>query len=616
MDLIKLYKKSTIRVGAIQLIVVLVFLYLILGAFYRQIIQHKHFLQKEHQQSTRRIVMPAVRGKIYDRNGELLVDNRPIFLLELHLSDLKSKFREEYLKRVKFYVKRNESFNRSLLYTKVREDVVNDILKPIGELLNRKLFLSGQVINRHLNQRSLLPFVLINELTLEEYDKLINYLPVNSPVNIRASSTRYYPNGRLACHVLGYTVLEDSKLQYDDHIQTFSIRQQNGKSGVEKSANDILKGENGMEMWLVAPSGEKRNLEKKIETKNGKNITLSIDKNLQSFAENALKWYTGAAVAMDTRTGEVLLMASSPNYDPNLLYPTISQPIFNEISNRSAWLNQAIQCVFPPGSVFKVLSAVAFLKSPEFDPSEKIICTGRYFNGRRKLRCNNHPHGEEIDLHLALGKSCNVYIFDRASKIGGQRISEEAKRYGLNRKTMIELPFESNGMIIPDAVWKKQNNLAGWCKGDTLNLSIGQGYVLTTPLNICSFTASLAKNRLVTKPTIFKSDKTINEQDSEYLPREVYQYVIDAMTDCVKFYTGKRAKIDGIEIAGKTGSAQFKENGKKRNIAWFTCFAPVENPEIAVTVMIREDRDGLNYHGGSQAAPVACKILKKYFNLD
>ncbi len=619
MDLIKLYKKNTIRIGAIQVVTAVVFIYLLLGIFYRQIIQYDYFSQRGRQQCVRRIIIPAIRGNIYDRNGKLLVGNRPLFSLELYLNELKDNFCKEFLKRVKYYTERDEKFDRKVLYTEVRESVVNNILKPIGELLNRELFLSGEQINRQLFRRSLLPITLINELTLEEYDKLINYLSINSPVQIRAGSTRFYPNDQLACHVLGYTVLEENHENYNDHIYTFSTRQQNGKTGVEKSANEVLRGSNGFESWLVLPTGEKRSLEERIETRNGDNIFLSIDSELQCIAENALERYVGSVVVIDVRTGEVLVMANSPAYNPNALYPKISTIVFNEINERFAWLNQAIQSLFPPGSVFKLLSAISFLKSENFNPDEKLVCNGIFYNGTHKMRCNNHRYGEEIDLHLAIGKSCNTYIFDRAAKLGGKYIALEAKNYGLDRPTSIDLPFETQGMIIPDADWKRKHGLGGWSRGDTLNLSIGQGYTLVTPLGLCCFTASLATNRQYIIPTIFRRDESFETKflkDKTYLSDDVYYYVLDSMIDCVEKYTGRRAKLGDIVVAGKTGSAQFKENGKKRNIAWFSCFAPAYDPEIAVTVMIREDRDDQNYHGGSEAAPIARLILRKYFNLN
>lgn len=616
MSLIRRFKKNATRVGVIQFVAAVIFLYLSLGLFYRQIIQYESFNRRERQQCTRRIIIPAVRGNIYDRNGNLLVGNRPVFSLELYLSELKSRFREEFIKRVKYHADRDENFDRKVLYTKVRESIVNDILSPIGNLLGKDLFISGKQIDRHLFQRSLLPITLVGELTLEEYDKLINFLPANSSVQIQASSTRIYPNGQLACHVLGYTVLEDNAEKYDDHIHTFSIRQQKGKSGIEMTADDILRGVNGAETWLVLPSGEKRSLEGKIDIKNGQDVILSIDSELQREAEDALRWYTGAVIVMDVRSKEVLVLANSPSYDPNMLYPSISSKVFNEINEQSGWFNQAIQGLFPPGSIFKILSAISFFRANDFDPEEKLICEGTYNNSGRILKCHRHTSGNDIDLHLAIAESCNTYMFERAAKYGANVIADEARNYFLDRPTGIELPFETHGMVVPDAKWKIKRGLGGWSRGDTLNLSIGQGYLLTTPLSICCFTSSFAKNRQRTVPTIFHHDQlAIDAGNGSFIPRDEYFYLLDSMIDCVENFTGRAAKIDGVKVAGKTGSAQFKEKGKKRNIAWFTCFAPAYDPEIAVTVMLRESRDGQNYYGGKNAAPIARKILQKYFTL-
>lgn len=615
MGLINRPKKKAIRVGAIQLVVLMVFMYLFFGVFYRQVVQNARFSQCERQQCMRRIVVPAVRGNIYGRNGELLVGNRPIFSLELYLNELKSHFCEKFVQAVKYHAERNEKFNRKNLYTSVRESVVNELLAPIGKLLDRDLFIPGKQIDRHLAQRALLPITLINELTLEEYDKLINYLSDDSPIQIRASSTRFYPKNQLACHVLGYTVLEGSNERYDDHVHTFSIRQQRGKSGVEMVSDATLRGKNGEEMWLVSPSGDKRSLEWKIETKNGDDVTLSIDSELQEIAESALERYIGSVVVMDVHSGEVLVLANSPAYDPNTLYPSISPKVFEAINEEKAWFNQALQGLFPPASIFKLISAVSFFRSPEFDPDEKWICNGSYDNNGRIFGCHNHPSGEALDLHMALAKSCNTYMFDRGAKFGPVGISKAAKDYFLDKPTGIELPFETQNMVVPDPEWKQVHGFGGWSKGDTLNFSMGQGYLLLTPLSICCFTSSLAKNIQRTTPTIFHHpDVPVDVTQDPFLPQKVHTYLVDAMIECVENFTGRRARLENIPVAGKTGSAQFKENGKKRDIAWFTCFAPADNPLIAVTVMVREDRDGQNYHGGTQAAPIARLIMEKYFN--
>jgi penicillin-binding protein 2 len=584
--------------------------------FYRQIIQNSHFSQKSRQQSVRRIIIPAVRGNICDRNGNVLVCNCPLFSLDLHLDELDGEFREEFLKRTEQYYESGKKFDRNSARLEAYEFVVNKLLHLAGKILGKDIHLSGKRISNHIEQHTLSPMIVLNDLSVEEYDMLINFLPPNSPLRVGLGATRYYPNGPLACHILGYTVLEENQSysqKYGDRIRAFAIREQIGKSGVEKCANDMLSGEPGYEAWVVNPSGTKSSLYGKIEPQNGQLVHLSIDKDLQAATEKVLAGYSGSAIVMDVNSGEILAMANFPAYDPNLLYPSISNEIFNQISESGGWFNQSIQGLFPMGSVFKLISAIAFIKSGEIDIEEKVLCTGTYSHGNRRLKCNNHAHGEYINLKLALGKSCNVYMFDRAAKIGHEAMSREAKNFGLDAKSKIELPYGTTGMVIPDANWKLERYLENWWLGDTLNLSIGQGYVLTTPLNVCCFTASLAKNRYQTKPTIFRTDGKISEDPRECLSAEGHKILVDAMVDCVNNYTGRRAKIDGIAIAGKTGTAQFREHGKKRNLAWFTCFAPAYDPKVAVTVLVREQADNLNYYGGSHAAPIARKILLEYF---
>jgi penicillin-binding protein 2 len=616
MDLLRWCKESSGRIKVFQCIAIAIFLYLFCGLFFRQIVQNSHFQQKSRKQSIRRIILPAVRGNIYDRNGNILATNRPIFSLNLYLDELSQNFREKFIKRIKECSKSGEKFDRDQIRTEIRESVVGEILNIVEKATGRHVHISGQRINRHISQYPILPMTVLHNISPEDCDKLIEVLPLSSPLQIGASLTRYYPNNELACHVLGYTVLVENShytQKYGDHVRAFATREQVGKSGVEKCADRILAGEVGYEAWIVDHTGAKNSLDERIEPEDGKPVYLSIDMDLQAAAEQALATYTGSVVVIDVNSGEILALANSPSYDQNSLYPSISKDVFDKISENAGWFNQAIQGLFPIGSAFKLVSAVVFIKSEEVDGEEEWLCTGKYSHGGKQFRCNNHPHGECINLKLAIGKSCNTYVFSRTIKVGHEAVSQEAKKFGLGSKTGIELPYETDGMVIPDATWKREHNFGDWLPGDTLNLAIGQGFVRTTPLNVCCFTASLAKNRYKTKPTIFKTEEKIADTTEQCLPTDGHKFLVDAMVDCVNHYTGRKAKIDGIAIAGKTGTAQFKEFGKKRNLAWFTCFAPAYDPKIAVTVLIREKKDGLNYYGGHHAAPVARKILLKYF---
>ncbi|MDR2720826.1 MAG: hypothetical protein LBB15_00870 [Puniceicoccales bacterium] len=615
-ELLKWCKESKNRIKVFRCIAIAIFIYLFCGLFFRQIVQNSHFRQKLRRQSIRRIILPAMRGNIYDRNGNILVTNRPIFSLNLYLDELSQDFRKKFIKRVRECSKFGKKFDREQIRTEIRELVVNEILSTVEKAVGKHIHISGQKINKHISQRPMLPMTVLYDISTEDCSKLIDILPISSPLQIDANLTRYCPNNELACHVLGYTVLvENSRYtqKYGDHVRAFAVREQVGKSGVEKCADHILSGEAGYEAWIVDHTGAKNSLDERVEPEDGNPIYLSIDIDLQAAAEQALVKYTGSAVVIDVNSGEILALANSPSYDLNSLYPSIAKDVFDKISEEGGWLSQAIQGLFPIGSVFKLISAVAFIKSEKIDVDEEWSCTGKYLYNGRQLRCNNHPHGERVNLKLAIGKSCNTYVFSRAIKVGHEAIAREAKNFGLGSKVGIELPYETGGMVIPDVAWKREHNFGDWLPGDTFNLAVGQGFVRTTPLNVCCFTASLAKNRYETKPTIFKTEEKIADAAERCLSADGHKFLVDAMVDCVNHYTGRKAKIDGIAIAGKTGTAQFKEFGKKRNLAWFTCFAPAYDPEIAVTILIRERKDGLNYYGGSHAAPVARKILLKYF---
>ncbi|MDR0679474.1 MAG: hypothetical protein LBF42_00290 [Puniceicoccales bacterium] len=617
MNLLKWDRKSSGRIKFFQCITIVVFLYLFGGLFFRQIVQNSHFQQKSRQQSIRRITFPAVRGKIYDRNGNILVENRPIFSLDLHLDELREEFHREFLRRTKERSQFGEKFDKTQVRREVYEFIVNETLSIANDILGRKIHIPWQDIDKHMSQCPMLPMTILNDLPAEECDKLIGILPITSPLQINANLTRHYPNGTLACHVLGYTVLTENQhpdKKYDDHVRTFVVREQVGRSGVEKCADHILAGEAGYENWTVDHMGNKNSLDKKVESEDGQAIYLSIDKNLQKVAEEALSPYVGSAVVIDANSGEILALANSPSYDPNILYPSISKAIFDQISERNGWLNQALQGLFPMGSISKIIATVAFIKSEEVDANGEWLCTGIYECNRKSFKCNNHPHGERVNLKSALGKNCNTYMFDKALKVGHRAIIREWKKFGLGSKTEIGLPYGTNSWVISDTALQKKHKPDHWAPKDTFNLVIGQGYLLTTPLNVCCFTASLAKNRYRTRPTIFKSEKKISDVYASCLSKKDHEFLVDAMVDCVENYSGRRAKINGLAIAGKTGTAKFKEHERKHGLAWFTCFAPAYDPQIAVTVLIHEQENTFTFHEESQAAHVAKKILLKYFN--
>jgi penicillin-binding protein 2 len=597
------------------MVAAMIFVYLICGLFYRQIIQHVYFQQKEKHQNLRQIVIPGMRGNIYDRNGILLAGQRSIFSINLYLHELHDEFRKEYLQRANVLRQDNIQFNAKNLRRNIRGEVVKKYLNVINAAIGSNYTVSGVAIDRHLAQKFLLPMKIADNISQEAYEKLVYVLPKNFPVQLSMDEVRYYPYGNLACHVIGYVVRgENHGKPPNEKIKTFTTKCQVGKSGIELEADNVLRGVSGYELWQIDTLGMARTLLKSEAPKHGNSIRLSIDKNLQDVVEQALEDNRGCAIVMNVRNGEILAMASKPSYDINLWVPRISYDTYDRITSEGGWLNLATQGEFPLGSVFKLVSSIAFLRSGEVLRTDSVFCTGMTEVGGRTFTCKNHTSNIDVTFEDAIARSCNTFFYENAKKVKKDILIKTANELGFSEKTGIELPYEGSGFV-PTEAWKKSRGFGSWAVGDTVNLSIGQGYLLVTPLEVCSFTSSIAANRLKTKPTIFFNGNCgyLPNHPSLGLDEADYNFLINAMVEVVENRSGRRAKVENLKIAGKTGTAQFFDHGDKRNLAWFTCFAPVDDPEIAITVMVQEKSKYDSYWGGTNAAPIAKKIISKYF---
>ena len=606
-------------------------LILIGGMAYRQLFKTVFYSEKERVQNQRRVIVPGPRGNIYDREGRVLVGNRPRFSVVLNLAELRIKFRAEFRK-----VERNfrtlagaDRPNDDQISRIARASVVQGYLDQINAVLGRNEKVSTVELNRHINQTLLLPYVLLDDLAPEEYARLIERLPVTSPLQVYTSSTRYYPYKSAAAHVLGYTGIDDDPVVEDvsgDDLLTFKMKGSFGRDGLEKKFNDHLQGEAGVAIYLVDPAGYKvdRPVEKHLPVQ-GKNLSTSIDIDLQQAAETAIGDQMGTAVALDVKTGEVLVLTSKPDYNLADTTPRISSETWKDILDRGALLNQAIGGAYPPGSTFKVLTAIAALRSGKVVPTQPIVnCQGTIRVGNKTFYCDNgeRQHGE-ITLTEAVAQSCDIFFYEAGRLATAEGVAAEARRFHLGQRTGIELPGETGRMTIPDPEWKLRTQNERWYPGDTANMAIGQGYVLVTPLEMACFVASVARNELYTTPTLLHDPKApLQHAPPIGLTASQRAALIDGMEGCTthgtaSIITKPAFKIPGIRIAGKTGTAQKRVviDGKLGtiNCAWFICFAPVENPEIAIAVMIEGDTIGETFGGGLHSAPVANTILAKYF---
>lgn len=590
---------------------------LVSGLAYRQLFKTGLYHERERLQNQRRVIVPGPRGNLYDRDGQVLVGNRARFSVVLNLAELRSEFKAEYKKVAANYAKldRTERPNADQLARIARATVAQHHLDKINFILNRHETVRTADLNRHVNQTLLLPYVLLDDLAPEEYARLIERLPVTSPLQVYASSSRHYPHGSAAAHTLGYTSLDIDPEVEDfpgEDLMTFKMKGSTGRTGLEQVFDAQLQGETGGAIYLVDPLGYKVDLpiEKRLPVQ-GKSLVTSIDIDLQQAAEQAMTGRTGAAVALDVRTGEVLVLVSKPDYDLNNFVPRLSHEEAKAIEDSGGWLNRAIQGQYPPGSTFKIITAIAGLRAGTIEPGVSLVdCPGYYMVGNRRFPCWNHNgHGSNVDLVRALRDSCNVFFFKYGLATTPDFIATEARRFGYGHPTGIELPSEFRNPRVADPAWKQANLHEKWFPGDTANISIGQGDTLISPLQAACMVASFARGETETKPTLLHDPKRPAQHTAPIgLSPSDYNVILKGLAACYQLGTGRLARVDGLTGAAKSGTAQ-----KGRiDLAWLVSFAPLEDPQIAVAVVLEGAEDDNNFGGGTFAAPVVKAILEKW----
>lgn len=615
---VEIHRFANPRLLHFFLIFGVMFLILICGLGWRQLFKAEEYLEQEERQSLRRILQPAPRGEIYDRNGVLLVGNRPVFTAAIFLGELRSEFKKEYFKRVKTMREAGLKVNRDKLMDEARLQVIQRHVNLLNNILNRNEKIDPKELTKHFRRRLLLPMTIIKDLQPEEYAQLIEQLPVTSPIQVIVDSARYYPHGSLAAHLLGY-VGNTEELSEEgvpgNHLTTFSHKGKAGKIGLEESFNQQLQGTSGGKIFQVDPQGFQYQLvEEKIPIK-GTPLTTSIDIDIQEAAENALEGKCGAIVAIEIKTGEILAMASSPTYDQNELTPYIPTTVFNKINEQKAWINRATQGFYPPASPFKIITAICGLKNNIMTPDQIFNCGSGFLVGNRIFPEHENRNFGSVDLKKAIQTSSNVYFYPLALQLGPEKMAAEAKTFGLDKPTGIELLTEGKRMLVPDPQWKLKTKHESWRGGDTANMAIGQGFLSTTPLQMACFAAALARNETRIQPSLIH-DSTHNGYHPDSTPIGMtdndYKALIDGMKLCAETGTAKHAKVPGLSLAAKTGTGQASLNKKYVVAPIFFGFAPIEDPQIALVVLI--EGDDRSIWGGTTAGPLAQLVLSAYYN--
>jgi penicillin-binding protein 2 len=578
------------RILIVMAVIGSVFLVLFGRLWYIQITRGDYFRDQAERNRLRIINIPAPRGLILDRKGRVLVDNEISFSLIL---------RREYMEdkgRLLDVIERHLGLERADLEKKLEDFRLVPTVFPIP-LKNRLDFAEIAFVEAHRDR--------FPELSLE-------WIP-----------TRRYVLGPMASHIFGYVGEVTPEELAQPAFRSLAPGDIVGKAGLERFYNARVKGTKGQEKVFINSIGQITRVVEKIPAQKGRDLPISIDLEIQKKAEEMMEGQKGAVVAIDPRTGEVLCMVSKPEFDPNLFIGHLSRQQWQELVDNpdKPLQNKVIQGTFAPGSIFKILVAAAALGEKLIDPETTFFCPGQTEMLGRIVHCWNASGHGSVQLMEAITNSCNIYFYNVGLKVGVDRIHNWAVRMGLGTRSGIDLPGERAGLV-PSSEWKQKTYGQPWYQGETVSVAIGQGAVNVTPLQVACFMCAISTDAAPPVPRFLLEQGPPPARPARVplLPAEVSDLVVTGMQNVVESGTGTRARLEGIPIAGKTGTAQlintqtaerlqdyqkeFREN------SWFACFAPVGDPRIAIAVIVEHGG-----HGGTTAAPVAAEIMRKYFEL-
>jgi len=594
------------RLPLLVVVILLVFGAFIVRLFQLQIIMGEVFAEESDKNSVRLVRLEAPRGDILDREGRVIATTRPAFGLQVLPSDL-----------------RNPDLAFRALSQLLGEDATG-LREQVGEARGRARFQ---------------PVRLAGDLSYDRLASVESHLYALPGVMTDVRPRRDYVGADLAAHVLGYLgEVHRSQLETRDYVG-YHAGDVIGQAGVEALEQSHLRGRDGGRNVVVDVRGRVVDVLDEEDPVTGGSVTLTLDLDLQRIAEEAFQPDVigeppkmGALVAMDVNTGDVLALVSKPSYDPNAFAGGVSAVIWKELTT-DEWKplqNRAISGQYPPASTYKAIVAAAALQERVITPGGLVYCPGHFTLGRRTYGCwKKEGHGS-MSLRDALVQSCDVYFYQAGLKLGIDRLAFFARGFNLGRRTGIELPSEQPGLI-PTAAWKERRFSEPWGAGETVSASIGQGFDLLTPLQLAVAYAAIANGGRVVRPHLVLRTQDPDGRIEEGLAPETVStvpvspenlaIVRDALTGVVEEPrgTGGRARVPGMPVAGKTGTAQvvhlqhtkdLEEDEvpiKYRDHAWFVAFAPVDAPQIVVAVL--NEHGG---HGGSAAAPIAQRVLARW----
>lgn len=574
-----------------------IFFLLLIRLWYLQIVKVDSYVGMSESNRLRLVPVAASRGTIFDRKGKILTSNRPSYSVAAIPLEIEDK--ERFIRRL--------------------AQLINI---PPAEL--RDKWEKGRRRARYF------PIVLASGLTQDQLEILEENRMSLPGLDVQTYPVRDYPNGVMASHLLGYLGHMSERELEDEAYSKFNPGAYVGKSGIERNWEAELHGNDGGRQLEVDAMGRVLRTASEVIPTVGNSLVLTIDLEMQKAAEEAFGEQAGAAVALDVNTGEILAFVSKPDYDPALFAEGLTSKQWKEYlaDSRHPLENKALKGQYPPGSTFKILMALAGLEEGLVDGKSAVHCNGSYTMGNRTFRCwQKRGHGN-VSLKKALRESCDVYFYRLGERLGVDKIAYYAQKFGLGSPLGIGIQNEKGGLI-PTMAWKEKRFGQKWLKGETISVAIGQGFVLMTPVQLAAMTAAVANEGTIFQPHLVKriispDGKILKEFRPEVRTRvngirsSSFRMVKEGLFAVVNEPggTGGMARINEVIVSGKTGTSQVVKQHTRggylpyqyRDHALFVAFAPYEKPEVAVAVIVEHGE-----HGGSAAAPIAGRILRRYF---
>ena len=589
------------RLAALFLAMLLALVGLGARLHYIQVVKFRSYVEKQNESSMRRVRIPATRGRILARDGEILADSVPSYCIALYAEELR----------------RPGAISNTV-------NAVNARIDELARIIGRPREIAEKDVYAHVVRRRPLPLIAWKGLSIDDLARLTQSTEPTRGVDVFVQPERLYPQGDCAAHVVGYVGKSLGRPDRqtgdaDDEDFDFYLPDLVGREGVEKAFDARLSGRAGGELVRVDASGFKHESEHVRMPSHGRDVRLALNLRWQRCAEAALAGDVGAVVVMDCLSGEVVVLASSPRFNPAEFTPVLSAATWRRVRDDPAkpMLNRATQGAYPPGSIYKPFVGLAALNTGLITPETQIDCTGAYeVGGRRRLRCNNVWGHGPLDLTRAIAQSCNVYFCDIGVRMGFEpRLHDDSEDLGLGRRYGVSCYDETAGTgLLPSSEWKERRQGDVLRKGDIANISVGQGLITATPLQMAVATCAIANGGLVLRPRLVldPSDESRPAilREMRWTPQSVRAMHV-AMRETIHgaHGTGRRAAIEACELAGKTGTAEFLRNGVMHKHAWMSAFGPYENPRY-VAVALVEDSVG----GGRNAAPIIHEVFSTIFD--